>query len=217
MNSIKRLCITMNAHINSMIDQVENHEAVAEAALADIREALGNAKYQLGRLQNEQKQMESREQALRALEIKWKDRAVQASTLTGTQNHERAIECVRRLKNTQSELTALGNAITEHRNLEKVLVHDVHGIEEKFNDLKRRRSMLAARESRAEVLQSISKHESQISAGSAFERWERSILRSEVNSEKAFEPQDHLNSEFNKEEEQIELEVMLSELIEAKK
>lgn len=209
MNSIKRICISMNAHINSMIDQVENHEAVAEAALSEIRESMANAQYQLVRLQNEQKQMEARELALKALELKWKERAIQA----GTGNHERAIECVRRLKGTQAEISSLAGALIEHRNLEKILVNDVRGIEEKFTELKRRRSLLAARESRAEALQSINKHENKIAVGGAFERWERSIMRAEIDTGKLAEPVDHLSLELSIEEEKLELESLLSELL----
>ncbi len=213
MNSIKRLCITMNAHINTMIDQVENHEAVAEAALTEIREALSNTKYQLVRLQNEQKEMLNRHLNLQSVEIKWRERAIQA----GADNHERAIECMRRLKNIQVELASLANVLTDHRKLEQALVNDVRGIEDKFEELKRRRNSLAARESRAEALQSINRHESQLSLGGAFERWERTIMRSEVDFESKSEPIDALGLEFIKKEEQSELESMLNELLQAEK
>ena len=50
MRTFKRLFATLTAGFDSFIDQVENHEAVAEAVVADVRRQAARLKVQLSRL-----------------------------------------------------------------------------------------------------------------------------------------------------------------------
>ena len=207
MNALKRLCISVNASINTLIDQVENHEAVADAALADIHDALANARFQLRRIQGEQKRLQDRIGQCRDEEILWRDRAVRIET----RDRECAIECVRRMKKVQQEISSLSSQAAEHGTLEKQLGADVKNIEARFEELKRRRSALAARESRAEAFQSVRRQQSGGQIDGAFERWERAVLRSESSFES--EPVDNLADQLSSEEEKHELEALLNELV----
>jgi phage shock protein A len=200
----------MNAHINSLIDQVENHEAVAEAALGEIQESLLKAKFQLRRIQNEQKKLQEKIHQCRDEESKWRERAIRSEK----EDRERAIECVRRMKKLQDETATLTQQANEHAQLERQLTSDVNAIEAKFDELKRRRSALAARESRAEAFQSVHRNQSGRQVEDAFERWERTVMRTEISAETSSpESVDSLTEQFSSEEERKDLEAMLSELV----
>ncbi|MGZ5278781.1 MAG: PspA/IM30 family protein [Pseudobdellovibrionaceae bacterium] len=212
MNTLKRISASISAQINSMVDQIENHEAVANMALHDIREALMQAKFQIRRVQNEQASFEQRLKEMRKEEERWTERALHSQN----ENHERAIECVRRLKKTRDEIATLGQQLTEHGNLERQLTEDVRRIENKFEDLKRKRNLLVARESRSQALSAVADHENSIQLGSVFERWEKKVLRNEVEGESILEPADSFASEYNTQEERLGLEALLEELNKSK-
>lgn len=169
MNAFKRISIALTAQINGLIDQIEDQEAVANAALADIRDSLMKTRFQVKRIQHEQKAFEARITQLRDEEAKWKDRALR----TKDENHDRALECVRRLKKTREEIASTEQQLDAHQKLELQLGEDVAKIEARFEELKRKRSLLIARESRAEAMRKVSEVQNNENLGGIFDRWEQ--------------------------------------------
>lgn len=212
MNSWKRICVTLNAHINSLIDQVENHEAVAEAAMNDVREALANTVFHLKRLQAEKNQMETKLTGLSEKQTKLKERALAIKD----SDRDQALECMRRVVAAQNEVNVLTSQIKEHAELAESLTSDVAKIQAKFSELKYRRAQLAARSSRAEALGSVSRQDVSSNLAGTFERWERSVLRSEVDVDLSSGSEglpDPLMMKIEKENEKAELESMLNALV----
>lgn len=212
MNTFKRISATLTAQINAMIDQVEDHEAVANVALSDIRDSLTRTKYQVRRIQNEQRGFEQRLAELKVEEAKWQDRARSSAS----DNRDRAIECVRRLKKAQSEIATIEQQLNAHVGIERDLAEDIRKIETKFQELKLKRSILAARESRADALGSVAKHHGATDVGGVFDRWEQRIMRGEAISGSLSEPADRLNEEFEIREDEKDLELILAKIIESK-
>lgn len=208
MKVFRRISATVNAQINTLIDEIENHEAVADVALGDIREALLRAKYQIHRVQNEQRAFNEKLKELHANEARWSDRALRAKD----GDREQALECVRRLKQTREDIATVNGQLTGHEELERKLAEDVRAIEKKFEELKRKRSELAARQSRAQALTAVSRHQDATEIGGVFDRWEQKVMRGEAHGEVPCEPRDTLNDKFAEQEEREELEKMLTNL-----
>ncbi len=213
MNTIRRLSATISAQINGIIDQLENHEAVANIALNDVRESMMNAKFQVRRIQDEQRVFEHKLQALRKEESIWKERALRCEK----DDRERALECVRRLTKAREEISALSQQLSDHRELERQMSVDVKKIETKFEELKRKKSLLTARESRASAMQTLNAQKNSIDPGGVFDRWEQQILRSEVEGDLSeslsAERADAFTTEFSNEEERRALEETLESLL----
>jgi phage shock protein A len=213
MKALKRLTMTLSAQINSMVDQLENHEAVANMALEEIRETMMQARFQIRRVQNEQRVYEQRLTEMEQEEKRWRERALRAQS----ESHDKALECVRRLKKTTDEITALKQQILHHGTLEEQLTVDVKRIESKFEELKRKRNLLAARQSRSEALAAVTEHGGSEDVGHIFERWEQKVLRGEVASEDSAVEADAFSQEFVRAEEKLELEALLQNLNESEK
>ena len=156
MNSFKRLSITLTSRMNAMIDQLENHEAVADSVLEDVRRAVQSVRYQIKRIQNEEQQLEKRLDSLQADHGKWKERALR----TETGDREKALECVRRMKKIEDEIASTKTQIGEHSDLQRQLNDQLKHIEAKYTELKRKQSLLIGRESRAEAIHQVSLLES---------------------------------------------------------
>ncbi len=213
MKALKRLTMTLSAQINSMVDQLENHEAVANMALEEIRESMMQARFQIRRVQNEQRVYEQRVSELAQEEMRWRERALGAQS----ESHDKALECVRRLKKTTDEITSLKQQILHHGTLEDQLTTDVKRIESQFEELKRKRNLLAARQSRSQALAAVAEHGNAEDVGHIFDRWERKVLRTEVASEDLGVEADSFSQEFTRAEEKRELEALLQSLNESQK
>ncbi len=209
MKTFKRISATFSAQINSIIDQIEDHEAVSNAVIGEIQDALLRAKFQVRRIQNEQMLFENRKQELVKDEAKWKTRALDIQVA----EPEKALECVRRLQRCRTEIKTLNDHICQHSSLQSQLVQDVNRLELQFEKIKSKRSTLAARESRAAAQQKISECTNESQTLSVFDRWEEKILKQEVAGDHVFATEDSLSLEFEKEEERIELQKILSDLI----
>lgn len=210
MKAFKRISVAINAQINGIIDQIEDQEAAADAAIAEIRESLIQTKYHAKRIQNEQGALEKTLGELVRDEAQWKQRALRARDQE--QNHERALECVRRLAQTQKEIQSINAQLIDYRKLEDQLTKDLREIEGKLGELRQRRNSLSARDSRAQTLKKVSEHQNCRVDASVFERWEQRVLRSEVESEMCAEESDSFADAFVHEEERQELESLLTQL-----
>jgi phage shock protein A len=209
MKMFRRISATINAQINTLIDEIENHEAVADLALADIREALLRAKYQIHRVQSEQRSLGEKLKDLRSAEKRWSERALRIKE----SDRDQALECVRRIKQAREDIDATELQLAGHEELERKLAEDVRAIEKKFEELKRKRSELAARESRAQALTAVSRHQEATDVGGVFDRWELEVMRGEAEGEFPSEgPRDSFEEKFKSEEERAELETLLNEL-----
>lgn len=208
MNALKRISLSLTAHMNTLIDQIENHEAVAESVLEDIRSSLLSLKYQIKRIQNESAGFEKRFRQLQEQKAVWGDRARRLPE----SDHDRAVECVRRMKAAQAEAESVAQQRQAHEVLEKELTEQARKIEARFNELRAKQSSLAGRQSRAEAAEKIAHVDAGRSLDTVFDRWEKHILRDEASAELNIEPTDALAREFDEAEELTELEMLLTEI-----
>jgi len=208
MNALKRISLSLTAHMNTLIDQIENHEAVAESVLEDIRNSLLSLKYQIKRIQSEGAGFEKRIGHLLEQKAIWEDRARRLPEA----DQDRAIECVRRMKAASDEANKLADQRAAHEELEKQLTEQARKIEGRFNELKSKQSAFAGRQSRAEAVEKLNRFETCGLQDTVFSRWEKQILRTEAATEVCSESTDSLAREFNQAEERVELEEMLKEV-----
>ena len=110
MRSIKRLFATVTAGFDGFVDQVENHEAVAEAVIGDIRRKAAGLKVQLARLDQHIGRLgEQRQQALEEAE-QWRERALRVAE----DDDRRGLYCARQHRDAQTRERHLAGQISEH-------------------------------------------------------------------------------------------------------
>ncbi len=208
MYSVKRLTATITAHVNGLIDQIENHEAVTDAVLDDVKRSINEMRYQVARITNERKAFEKQSETLEKEIVQWKARALKVEPT----DRDKAIDCMSRMNDCQKEVEYLRGKILEHSNLIRQLGVELKTIETRYEELKRRQSVLLARESRATVLAKMSESKNVADATSVFERWEKKIMHNEITGEEIASSHDSLAQEFETSENRQALEAELENL-----
>jgi phage shock protein A len=216
MKSLKRFTASILSSFESVVGQLENHEALVGVAIREAEEATGRAKGQLSRVQRDGHAMRRRHQELRERIEVWQSRAVRCASV----DEEKAIECVRRRQRLMTQASALEEQIVRHATLEKQLAADLNCVQEKLVALRQQRNLLRTRQSRAEALRLLQSVDS-VAMGEIddiFDRWESKISGLELFSDLASSQlEDDLDADFSSTEEEAELRKVLSSLVEEEK
>jgi phage shock protein A len=176
MSVLTRLTATFAAGFDRLVGEIENHDAVVEAALRDNRRAYARARVRLGRMQQEVSQWRHRIEQLRADAEAWRRRAL------ATTDETQAIECLRRAKRAEHEAAGQGEPLAEHERLAGRLEQEIAGVRRRIEALQQRRSQLRSREATADAAGRIRALEGNACPDleETFERWEVRVTEAEV-------------------------------------
>ena len=207
MARFKRWTHGVVASIDSLIVQVENHEAQVSSTLRELEQGVARSKVQLMRVERDgvalkQALAEETEAAGR-----WRDRA------TREEQEARALECLRRHKRSQSRALELSQNQAEHARVELQLKRDIQTLEQRLFELRQQRNTMRTRQTRAEafsVVQGSGVENGEI--GAILERWETRVAETEVASGCLLASLDSFDDEFLDAEELAALKLELSDL-----
>ncbi|WP_166805087.1 PspA/IM30 family protein [Nitrosococcus wardiae] len=210
MSFFRRLSASLTARIDQVVAQMENHDAIIEAAIREARQATAKAKVRLARVRSDGERLETKLAELREAEIKWSERARRIAK----EDENRALECLRRRRGCQRQRVQLEKARENHQQGEVRLVGDVREAEERVADMTQKRHLMRTRQSAAEALNSITRVDSRMDGdvADAFERWEVRITEAEYEAGTA-DFLDSLEQRFADAEEQDALRAELDELL----
>jgi phage shock protein A len=213
MNPFKRIVITLNANLGQFLDQIENHEALAESGIREVEKAAAHARHQFRRIQNDQVRITKRLEELEKEQNLWADRARRLHA----SDEASALECVKRIKVIERETARLQEQKKQQGQIEFQLAEDLRVIEEKLNQLRIKRSALATRQAQADAAEAIEKVEASAtgSLDTLFDRWEASIESQypfQTNGS-SYYAKDDLEVRLVRGEEQEELKKALDELV----
>ncbi|MEI9953014.1 MAG: PspA/IM30 family protein [Pseudomonadota bacterium] len=208
MARFKRWTHGVVASIDSLIVQVENHEAQVSSTLRELEQGVARSKVQLMRVERDglalkQALVEEREAASR-----WRDRAKRE------EQEPRALECLRRHKRSEKRVLELSQNQAEHARVELQLKRDIQTLEQRLIELRQQRNTMRTRQSRAEafsVVQGSGDVESG-EIGAIFERWETRVAETEVASGCLVASLDSFDEEFLNAEEVALLKLELNDL-----
>src|SRR3954467_14367316 len=192
MARIKRWTHGFVASIDSMIVQVENHEALATSALRDLEQGVARSKVQLMRVERDGRALKQALSEEQEANVRWRDRARRE------EQEARALECLRRHKRSERRVLELAQNQAEHARVELQLKRDIQTLERRLVELRQQRNTMRTRQSRAEafsVAQGVSENDSG-EIGQIFERWETRVAETEVASGCLVASVDGLEEEF---------------------
>ena len=210
MSLLKRLTATVSASVENVVTRVENHDAIIDASLKECRRAAAKTRHQLGRLHRESEALRiRRERTVESIE-QWKQRAVACAA----SDENRALQCVKKLQEAESEVASLDGVIVEQQKLEARLKTRLKTVEERISEVSRQRTSMRCRQSTAEAMKIMEDLglESGISIDETFDRWELSLVEYESDLDSAL-PEDTLEAEFVAEEEAEALKLALATLV----
>lgn len=210
MSLIRRISTTISSSVDRAVSKVENHDAIINAALRDTQQAAARSRVRLNRVQKDGHNLKTRRAALQQASVRWTERA---KTVAGD-DESKALECLRRRKDCETQLRHLDDSIAKHDELEERISAQVKKIEERIGEVAQQRNMMRSRQSVADAMRTIHGVEG-ISYGEiedTFDRWEINLGETEVlmNSTTSVDP---LESAFQAEEDTAELRAELEELM----
>jgi phage shock protein A len=211
---LKRLVASISASFDDLVSKIENHEAIAEVTLQDIRSAAAKIRSQLNITRQRLEYLHNQESALQQDCERWQLRAVQC----GEQERERALRCVQALEQCEQQKKALHQQIQENSRLRDELTSHLNQVEQRLAELQLKRDSLSARAARNQVTRHIEKTLPDAYPDKIFARWEESVIADEYLTQPHFyeNASAGLDAEFRKAEQQTHLERRLAELLTGK-
>jgi phage shock protein A len=210
MSLFKRFTATFTGTLAQAAAQIENHDAVVEAALRDTRRAAAKAKVRLARVKRDGAQLRKSLTELEASAVTWAERA---KSIAGT-DEDKALICLQRHNDCREQAAVTATALSEHKTREAELSNAVQRIEERIREIESTRNLLRSRQSTAEANRQVTRLATTgcYELDDVLERWEMRVLETEYLNP-ASAPDDALNDEFTTLEEQDALRAQLNLLL----
>ena len=202
----RRLMASISAGFEDFVTRVENHEAVAECAIDDLRKATAQVRVQQGRTAAQVKRLEDELSRVESEAERWRDRALRV------EDEQKALECMRRAKQGDRRGEALADQLRDHRALAEDLATRQRDLEGRLADVQLKRTALSSRAARARTLKRAERCGPDETLDSVFDRWETVVTADEYRDGVTLEATDTLDRELAAEEDDDALRAELEAL-----
>jgi phage shock protein A len=204
MRIFHRFTHTVSAGIESLLDQVENQEAVARASIQDIEQGAARVRGHRKRCERRIAELEARLDALATESELWKQRAARFRD-----DREKALECVRRHLACAQSRTAHLAELEQQRCLRDKIALDQQAIDAKLIELRTRCAALSSRQARCAA---ESGPHSAADVERVFDRWEARLDGAEGVIEGA-PSVDYFAQALGREEDRVRTEAELERIL----
>ncbi len=197
MSVLKRISTTLFSRVDQLVGEIENHDALIQAAITEQRKKIAAAKVQLGRIQAQQNRIQQQTSQLQQSEQRWEQRAIKEAT----QDEAKALMCIQRRQHIKQQISKSQQAEQEyHRAAERMIV-DINRSEDELKNMSQKHELMRARQSSAEALNIVNQTSAIRSdeLENSFDRWEIKITENEISSEH-YDDTDLLEQAYIKEE-----------------
>ena len=171
---IRRLFATVGASFEQFVNKVENHEAVVDSVLQDIRAAAAKLTVQIGRTNAQAEGLRQRRDKLAEDIERWRDRARRFAE----EDEKRALDCLRRVKRAEAERKQADAQLAQYEALGGKLRDRLAAVEARLSDLQLKRTALSSRSARAQVAV-VADQEAMSDVNAVFDRWEMAVIEDE--------------------------------------
>ena len=185
--TLKRLATTLNASFESFVNGVENHDALAQGAIADVRKAAARLRGQKGALDAQNRRLADTRQTLQERRDRWQQRAEQLAD----NDPDQALLCLRRRDGVIEQLSQLSTQMAEQTELATELDASLVQVEQRLVELQNRRTALSSREAKAAMLAKVDAPNFASDIDELFSRWEVSVLEDEYRDASGMTPEQH--------------------------
>ncbi len=181
MSLIKRLSTTLFSRIDQVVGEIENHDALIKAAIAEQRKKIAAAKIQLSRIDSHEKRMRDQAEQLQQDEERWAQRAVKEAQ----QDEAKALQCMQRRQQARAQMEKSKHAEQEYQQTAEKMKLDIARCEDELKAMSQKHELLRARQSSADALSVVNQagESSFEELESSFDRWEIKIAQNEMNVE----------------------------------
>ncbi len=213
MSIFKRLSATVFSRIDQVVGEIENHDAVIQASLNDMRKHLAEAKVRLNQIQRAEERISQQiEEETNQLNL-WQTRAIQSAQT----DESKALACIQRGEQSKAHIERLVVQKQQYQSAAEKLTLDIEKCEQHLEEIKQKHQLMRARQSTTHAMRSINQHNNDCPdrLEDSFDRWEIKLSQSEMAVDSDFNtaPVDQLEQEFNSQEQQQKLRDELATLL----
>jgi len=178
MSIFKRLSATLVSHIDQVVGEIENHDAVVKATLQDMSKKIAEAKVRLAEVYREQERIQQQIQEQQQHMERWRQRAIQSAK----RDENKALECISKRRHCQFQVDKLQQILGQYQHSSEKLTTDIQSSEQRMAELKHKRTLMRARQSTSSALTSSHQdnNDSMQMIDDTFERWEINISQEEM-------------------------------------
>lgn len=203
MRIFHRFTHTVSASIDSLLDQIENQEAVVAASIRDVEQGLARVRVHRKRCERRIGELEQRLEALSSDSRLWKERTARVCS-----DRQKALECVRRHLAAEQARATHAAELEQQRGLSEKIAADERAIEKKLTELRSRHAALSSREARSVAQAGVNTGD----LDAVFDRWEARIEGAEAFGDPA-PTADAFMRALSREEEQARVEAELERIL----
>ena len=210
MSIFKRLSTTLVSRVDQIVGELENHDAVIQATLDEMRKKIAQAKVNLAQVQREEtklkQQIETRENEIQ----RWRQRAVTSAKT----DEAKALTCLQRSQQCENEAARLKENLDTYQQTSQQLSQDIAQSEAQLAEVSQKQTLMRARQSSSAALNTANKSvdDENRQLEDTFDRWEVKVCQAEMRND-SLPVIDPLEKTFAAEEEQKALRQQLAELL----
>ncbi|UTW11346.1 PspA/IM30 family protein [Marinobacterium rhizophilum] len=209
MSLIKRLSTTFIARLDGIVGEIEDHEAVIQTRIDELRHKVAQAKARLNQMQREETQLQQRIAALGEDEDRWGRRAKSCAG----EDPARALACIERRQQCRTEAQRLSAGLAGYRQSAERLARDVTDSESRLQELHQRHSIMRARQSGTAARAAVPEDAVTVRAlETSFERWDARLSEQELRLGD-ISVHDNLDEAFSRDEQDAQLRAELDALL----
>lgn len=182
MRLFKRISSTVLASVDKVISDVENHDAVIESMLQELKAARAQCKVRLSRVASDGQKMQEDFEHLQQQEQQWTERATQLSKENSEESQQKALACLERRKKVRDQLSQLNKRLADHKKMKQQLQDQLKTIDARFSEINNKRHLLQSQQSVAEANRVVAAVTSSgtTDIDATLDRWEVSIAKMDI-------------------------------------
>lgn len=222
MSRIKRTLTSLFFKVDQVVGEIENHDALIQAAIREQQGKLAAARFECNRIAKRSKQLDDEIQALEKKKAQWEQRAINESLEASSDNstlnkRERALACIQQAEGLSEQISRRKEMASQYRAAAEKMMTEIKNGAEDLEELKQKHQFMKARQVTADALGRFGDIGSSRleSMETSFDRWEVKIGQTEFFPEidlVAYDTQD-LEKVYATKENEARLEERLSEIL----
>jgi len=214
MSIFKRLSLSWFAKLDDLVTEIENHQAIIEAALKEHAQKVAEAKVQKNQLTQQLQHFEKQILKLKSEQNNWKRRAAELAD----SDQESALECVRRVRAAENKIESLNTSLIQYNQAVNRLDQHIEKGDSELDLLRQKLDLLKARQASTNATNSnaLNNQDNLEEVQKAFTNWEKKVAVNELVNNSGLES-DPFAEKFEKEESEQKLKDELQAILDEQK
>ena len=210
MSIFKRLSTTLVSRVDQVVGEIENHDAVIQATLDEMRKKIAQAKVNLTQVQREETKLKRQIETCENDRQRWRERAVTSAKT----DESKALLCLQRSQQCDKEIVRLKQSLDTYQQTSQQLSQDISQSEAQLAEMSQKQTLMRARQSSSAALNTTNKaiDDDNRQLEDTFDRWEVKVCQAEMRND-SHPVIDPVEQAFIAEEEQDELRQQLAGLL----